>query len=121
MFEIIQHQERLPLAQIENVEKALGPLKRLGVKCWGCIGGARRDIFQADLTQAVLLAVGGERRGLSGAMRALCDGFIRIPMRAGASSLSLSQAACILAAEAMRQRLFAQPQNTGPAPDAIHA
>lgn len=104
--------ERLPLALIENLEKDLMPLRRLGVKFWGCIGGAKRDIFQADLTQAVLLAIGGERRGLSGAMRALCDGFIRIPMVAGAGSLSLSHAACIVMAEAMRQRLALKRQRT---------
>ena len=113
--------ERLLLAQVENLEKDLAPLKRMGIHFWGCLGGAKRDMYQADLAQPVLLAIGGERRGLSGAMREMCDGFIRIPMRAGASSLSLSQAACILAAEAMRQRLFAQSRNTGPAPDAIHA
>jgi 23S rRNA (guanosine2251-2'-O)-methyltransferase len=103
--------ERLPLAQIENLEKDLVPLQRLGVRFWGCIGGAKRDIFQADLTQAVLLAIGGERRGLSGAMRALCDGFVRIPMMAGAGSLSLSHAACIVMAEAMRQRLALKRPN----------
>ncbi len=103
--------ERLALAQVENLEKELLPFKRMGIKFWGCIGGAKRDIYQADLTHAVLLAIGGERRGLSGAMRELCDGFVRIPMVAGASSLSLSQAACIVMAEAMRQRLVAQKQS----------
>jgi len=97
--------ERLPLAQVENLEKDLSPLRRQGLRFWGCIGGAKRDIYQADLRQPVLLAIGGERRGLSGAMRALCDGFIRIPMRAGASSLALSHAACLVLAEALRQRL----------------
>jgi 23S rRNA (guanosine2251-2'-O)-methyltransferase len=104
--------ERLPLAQVENLEKDLLPLKRLGLKFWGCIGGAKRDIYQADLTQPVLLAIGGERRGLSGAMRGLCDGFIRIPMIAGVSSLSLSHAAAIIMAEAMRQRLALKGQST---------
>ncbi|MGH7491861.1 MAG: TrmH family RNA methyltransferase [bacterium] len=109
--------ERLPLAQIENLAKELVPLQRLGVGFWGCIGGAKRDIFHADLTQAVLLAIGGERRGLSGAMRALCAGFIRIPMIAGAGSLSLSHAACIVMAEAMRQRLaLKQPNPPAEAP-----
>lgn len=103
--------ERLPLAQIENPEKDLAPLNRLGVKFWGCLGGAKRVMYQADLAQPVLLAVGGERRGLSGAMRAICDGFIRIPMIASASSLSLTHAAGIILAEAMRQRLMQKQQS----------
>lgn len=96
--------ERLPLVQIENAEKDFLPLRRLGIKFWGCIGGAKRTLHDADLTGPVLLAIGGERRGLSGAVRALCDGFIRIPMIAGATSLAMSHAAAIVMAEVLRQR-----------------
>jgi len=96
--------ERLPLAQIEHVEKELLPFQRLGIKFYGCIAGAKRQIYDIDLTAPVLLAIGGERRGLSGALREHCDGFVRIPMAAGASSLSLSHAATVVMAEVMRQR-----------------
>lgn len=96
--------ERLPLAQIENPEKELLPLKKLGVKFWGAIAGAKRTMYEAKLTMPVLLAIGGERRGLSGAMREMCDGFFHIPMQTGATSLSMSHAACLVLGEAMRQR-----------------
>ena len=96
--------ERLPLVQVENLEKELMPLRRRGITFWGCIGGAKRVLYDADLAKPVLLAIGGERRGLSGAMRNLCDGFLRIPMIAGSTSLALSHAACIILAEAIRQR-----------------
>jgi len=96
--------ERLPLAQVENAEKELAPLQRLGIKFYGCIANAKRLIYDVDLTGPALLAIGGERRGLSGALREMCDGFVRIPMIAGASSLSLSHAATVVMAEAMRQR-----------------
>jgi 23S rRNA (guanosine2251-2'-O)-methyltransferase len=105
--------ERLPLVQIENAEKELLPLQRVGIKFWGCLGGAKRTIHDVDLTGPVMLAIGGERRGLSGAMRALCDGFIRIPMATGATSLSLSHAAAVVMAEVMRQRrlrIYSQAQ-----------
>jgi 23S rRNA (guanosine2251-2'-O)-methyltransferase len=102
--------ERLPLAQIENAEKELLPLQRLGIKFWGCIGGAKRAIHDVDLTGPVMLAIGGERRGLSGALREMCDGFVRIPMVAGAGSLSLSHAAAVVMAEMMRQRWQRQAQ-----------
>lgn len=96
--------ERLPLVQIENIEKILTPFRRLGIKFWGCIGGAKRTIYEVDLTTPIMLAIGGERRGLSGALREFCDGFARIPTVSGATSLSLSHAASIVMAEVLRQR-----------------
>ena len=95
--------ERLPLVQVESVK----PLKRLGqrgVKLLGCIAGAGRTIYDVDLTGPTMLAIGGEKRGLSGATRELCDQFVSIPTVGGASSLALSHAAAVVLAEAMRQR-----------------
>lgn len=98
--------ERLPLVQIDDVAPLLA-LKRLGVRLLGCIAAARRTVYEADLTQPTLLAIGGEKRGLSGAVRDICDRLITIPSKAGAASLALSHAAAIVLAEAHRQRLAA--------------
>jgi 23S rRNA (guanosine2251-2'-O)-methyltransferase len=105
--------ERLPLAQIE----AVGPLKSLqkqGLQLVGCLAGARRTIHEIDFTMPTIIAVGGEKRGLSGAVREICDSFATIPTLGEATSLSLSHAATVVLAEAMRQRripvsLVAQP------------
>ena len=94
--------ERLPLVQIEDVE-ALKPLQRRGLKLYGCVAGAKRTMYDVELSGPSILAIGGEKRGLSGAVRDICDRFITIPTRSGAS-LSMSHAASILLAEAMRQR-----------------
>lgn len=102
--------ERLPLAQIEDVAP-LERLQKLGVRVFGCIAGAKRTMYDVDLTQPTLLAIGGEKRGLSGAVRKTCDRLITIPTRGEPSSLSLSHAAAIVLAEAMRQRrATASPQ-----------
>ena len=95
--------ERLPLVQVEDVGVLL-ELQKGGVKLLGCIAGARRSIYDADLSRPVVLAIGGEKRGLSGAVREICDGFVTIPTRGEPSSLSLSHAAAIVLAEANRQR-----------------
>ena len=58
-----------------------------------------------DLTKPTILAIGGEKRGLSGAVRNICNRFATIPMHSEQSSLSLSHAAAIVMAEALRQRL----------------
>ncbi|MDP9172670.1 MAG: RNA methyltransferase [Planctomycetota bacterium] len=98
--------ERLPLVQIEGVE-VLQQLQRGGMQLLGCIAGTRRTIHEMDLIQPVILAIGGEKRGLSGAVRSICDALVTIPTVAGAASLPLSHAAAVVLAEAHRQRLLA--------------
>ncbi|MDQ3441956.1 MAG: RNA methyltransferase [Planctomycetota bacterium] len=113
--------ERLPLVQIESVDP-LKDLQKRGLRLYGCIAGAKRSIYDVDLRRPSILAIGGEKRGLSGAVRGICDRFLTIPtVGDAASSLSLSHAGAIVMAEAMRQRAFASPRaETSPdAPDAI--
>jgi 23S rRNA (guanosine2251-2'-O)-methyltransferase len=95
--------ERLPLVQIETATE-LARLKRGGPQLFGCLAGAKRTIYQADLTGPIILAIGGEKRGLSAAVRELCDQAVRIPTVHAESSLALSHAAAIVLAEAARQR-----------------
>jgi 23S rRNA (guanosine2251-2'-O)-methyltransferase len=95
--------ERLPLVQIETT-RPLELLQRSGVRLLAADPNAGTSIQEADLTGGVILAIGGEKRGLSGAVRDICDQRVRIPTAGGASSLALSHAAAIILAEAMRQR-----------------
>ncbi len=95
--------ERLPLVQIEDVDP-IRQLQRRGVQVFGCIAGARRTVYDRDLTRPTMLCIGGEKRGLSGAVREVCDRLITIPTAGGPSSLSLSHASAIVMGEAFRQR-----------------
>jgi 23S rRNA (guanosine2251-2'-O)-methyltransferase len=95
--------ERLPLVQIETVQP-LSMLRRQGLRLLGCLASAKQTIHNVDLTTPVILAIGGEKRGLSGAVREVCDGAVRIPTAGSASSLALSHAAAVALAEAHRQR-----------------
>ena len=94
--------ERLPLVRIDDTQ-LLEKLRSRGLRLLGCVAGAKRTVFQADLTGGIILAIGGEKRGLSGAVRGICDQLVSIPTREGAS-LSLSHAAAIVLGEASRQR-----------------
>lgn len=96
--------ERLPLVKFENTE-LLEQLRSRGIQLLGCIAGAKRKIYEVDLTGGVVLAIGGEKRGLSGAVRGVCDGLVTIPTEPGAASLPLSHAAAVVLSEANRQRL----------------
>ena len=95
--------ERLPLAQIDSVEP-LRAMQKTGVQLVGCIAGARRTIYDVEFARPTIIAVGGEKRGLSGAVRDICDCFATIPTAGDGTSLSLSHAAAVALAEAMRQR-----------------
>lgn len=94
--------ERMELVKFEGVE-LIRRLQKRGVKLWGCMASARRSLEAAPLSGPVAVAIGGEKRGLSGAIRKVCDGVLKIPTREG-RSLALSQAAAIVIAEAARQR-----------------
>jgi TrmH family RNA methyltransferase len=65
------------------------------------------NVFDADLTQPVLLLVGNEATGLAAAWRELCDLTVRIPITGAASSLNAANAATALLYEAARQRFKA--------------
>jgi 23S rRNA (guanosine2251-2'-O)-methyltransferase len=96
--------ERMPLVQVDEVD-FLPALQQRGLRLIGCLAGVRQTLYQANLRRPCILAIGGEKRGLSGAVRSICDEFLTIPTRPGAASLSLSHAAAIVLAEAMRQRI----------------
>jgi 23S rRNA (guanosine2251-2'-O)-methyltransferase len=105
--------ERLPLVRFDDV-RLLAELQRRGLRLIGFIAGAKRWVYSAELTGPVILAIGGEKRGLSSAVRSLCDGFVTIPTSGSGSSLALSHAAAIAMAEASRQRGAARPGASGP-------
>ena len=94
--------ERLPMVRFEGTELLLR-LKRRGLSLLGCLGSAKRAYTELDLARPIVVAIGGEKRGLSGATRKLCDRFMKIPTPQG-SSLALSQAAAVVMGEVMRQR-----------------
>ena len=70
-----------------------------------CLANAVKTIHEADLAGPAAIVVGGEKRGISAAVRALCDRRMRIPSKPGAASLPLTHAAAVVLAEALRQRL----------------
>ena len=96
--------ERLRIVKVQREDGLLERLKARSLALWACIANARRSVYDADFRTPLVLAVGGEKRGLSGAVRSICTGFLRIPGRPGATSLTMNHAAAILIAEVARQR-----------------
>lgn len=102
--------ERMPLVQVDDL-RVVEQLQKAELCLIGCKAAAKRTLHQTDLTGPTIVAIGGEKRGLSGALRGKCDEFTTIPTRGGASSLSLSHAAAIVLAEAARQRAAGRPNS----------
>ncbi|HXX93806.1 MAG TPA: RNA methyltransferase [Planctomycetota bacterium] len=88
----------------ERLPVVLGEALPRGLRLIGCIAGARTRIYDEPLTGPVALAIGGEKRGLSAAVRDRCDALVSIPTVPGAASLSLTHAATVAMAEVARQR-----------------
>jgi 23S rRNA (guanosine2251-2'-O)-methyltransferase len=108
--------ERLPLARIDRETELLRELRKRGLELLACVAGAKRTIQEIDLRGPLLLAVGGEKRGLSGAVRDECTRFARIPTASATTSLAMSHAAAVVLAEAARQRgSGAEPSDLEPA------
>ncbi len=63
-----------------------------------------KPIFDVSLKKPIFLIVGGEKRGISGALLSLCDGRISVPYgRDFGASLSAASAASVIAFEVMRR------------------
>lgn len=63
--------------------------------------------FEADLKKPLCLVIGGERRGISAAVKEKCDSFVRIDYgRDFSAALSASGAATVLAFEVLRQNIL---------------
>jgi len=88
----------------ERLPVVLGETLPPGVALIGCVAGAPKTIYDEDLTRPLALALGGEKRGLSAAVRDRCASKVSIPTREGAPSLSLTHAAAVAMAEVARQR-----------------
>ena len=88
----------------ERLPVVIGDAVPPGLVLIGCMAGASKTIYDEDLTRPLALAIGGEKRGLSAAVRDRCASRVSIPTREGSPSLSLTHAAAVAMAEVARQR-----------------
>ena len=96
--------ERLPFARVNHLSKVLDWLREYGVRVVGTGGDAEAAIYDADLTTALALVMGGEGSGLSARVAARCDQIVHLPMAGSVESLNVSVATGICLYEAVRQR-----------------
>jgi 23S rRNA (guanosine2251-2'-O)-methyltransferase len=96
---------RIPVARVTNLPRALKQCQQEGMFVIGLDGDAPTSIDDLEAaTDAVVVVVGSEGRGLSRLVGATCDLTVSIPMAAGAESLNASVAAAVTLAEIARRR-----------------
>ena len=98
----------------ENLPAFFAPHPEAEQNLWLATTKAPQDYCQADLTGDCWLFFGKETAGLPEAFRlAHADRCVRLPMRAEARSLNLSNSVAILTYEALKQQGFPGLTGTG--------
>jgi len=96
--------ERLPIARVTNLARALDQARDAGIWLRGLEAGSHTCIWEEDLTLPTLLVVGGEDSGLRRLTAERMDSLLGIPLEPGCPSLNASTAAAVALAEVARQR-----------------
>lgn len=95
----------LPVCRETNLKDTLRYLKECGFHIVGATEKGDYDYTEADYNNPLCIIMGAEDRGISYDNLALCDEWVKIPMRGTIESLNVSVAAGILIYEAIKQRI----------------
>ncbi len=98
--------EYLPTLVSEDLGKTVLAAREKGLKVYCAERRDAESLYEKDLTEPVVLAIGGEMRGLSRSVLDNSDGNIFIPYGSGfRCALSASAASAVIGFEVMRQRM----------------
>jgi 23S rRNA (guanosine2251-2'-O)-methyltransferase len=96
--------ERIPVALVQNLSRALDDLKSAGFMVIGLDGEAEQAIEDLDWSRPTALVMGSEGKGLRELTRKTCDALVRITTDGSLASLNVSNAAAIALLTAMIAR-----------------
>ena len=96
--------ERVPLARVVNLSRALELLADRGWRAVGLTGAAEQTLDAALDERPTVLVLGSEGEGLRRLVSEHCDALARIPMPGGFESLNVAAAAAVALYEAARPR-----------------
>ncbi|MDB5493690.1 MAG: spoU rRNA methylase family protein [Phenylobacterium sp.] len=96
--------DRVPVARVVNLSRALEELADAGWRAVGLSGEAERPLAEVLDGRPTVLVLGSEGEGLRRLVSEHCDELARIPMPGGFESLNVSAAAAVALYEAARAR-----------------
>ena len=86
----------------EGISSAISKFKKAGIRVVGAdMNGT--SLFEADLSGAVAIVMGGESKGLSSTLKNKCDAVVSIPLSNDLESLNVGVSAAVLLYEKRRQ------------------
>lgn len=88
--------EHLAVARVRNLADFLQAAKRSGRWCYGADGRAAHRYHELEFSDASVLVLGSEGRGLRPRVAAQCDQLVSISLQGRVESLSVSAAAAVL-------------------------
>jgi 23S rRNA (guanosine2251-2'-O)-methyltransferase len=100
--------ERVPVAQVVNVNRAIADMKSAGRWVVGLdTGEDSRSIYEAEVPTPVALVLGSEGRGISRQVRSSCDLIVSIPIAQTVESLNVATAGSIVLYDLARRQVLA--------------
>lgn len=96
--------DAVPFFAVTNLARTLNELKERSIWVIGTDGEAPRDLYAAELPDAVAWVMGSEGEGMRRLTRETCDLLVRIPMHGQVESLNVSVAAGLCVYESRRRR-----------------
>lgn len=97
--------EKIPVCRVNSLMKAVDTLHLNGIKVYASDMKAAMKIDQVEWAEPVAIVMGSEDKGISTALKKICDGSIFIPMKGDFESLNVSVATGMILYEAMKQRM----------------
>jgi len=98
--------EYMRVTQVNNIVRFVKILKDQDFWIVGLDQNAGQSVYDADLTGAVGLVIGGEEKGIRSLVKQNCDFLVSIPQTARVGSLNASVAGAIVMYESYRQRFM---------------
>lgn len=95
---------RMPFFYTDNIEETLKELKEKNMKTYAAHLKGSRNYYEEDYSGGTAFLIGNEGNGLSEALSAQADCYIKIPMSGKVESLNAAIAASVLMYEVKRQR-----------------
>ncbi len=95
---------RMPFRVVPDLRETARSLRQQGVHVYAAHLKGTRKHYEYDYRLPTAFMIGNEGNGLTEALAAEADGFLRIPMKGQVESLNAAIAATVLMFEAARQR-----------------
>jgi TrmH family RNA methyltransferase len=94
----------IQLESLGELEEYIGLLSaQYGIEVWGTDSEGASSLVSKDLKRPLMLILGNESKGMSVALKTLCNGLISIPVSGAVNSLNVASAASVFMWEVFRK------------------